>query len=165
MAMAVLGGFLFLFSGSAMAPLFSVLGIGVDIHEITINEIEDEVGKPCSEVYEEAMGFVRGDLHDIVNVGLADGDWIKVITEDQKVFIHRTEERVRKCQHTEFSAAEKGYDWPEFSELVRLFGTLRMHTTSYTGEEPASTRLKNTVLQRVIENRNTLIKGQRNRHQ
>jgi len=157
LVIAVLGGFLFLTSGSATAPMFSILGIGVDVHERTISDIEGEVGKPCSEVYEEAMEFVRGDLEDIVNVGLTGGDWIAAITEQQKDFIHRTEDRVRKCEILEFSAAEKGYDWPDFSEMVYLFGTLRMHTTSYDGEEPTSKRLKKTVLERVIKNRRTLM--------
>jgi len=41
--------------------------------------------------------------------------------------------------------------------MVYLFGTLRMHTTSYDGEEPTSKRLKKTVLERVIKNRRTLM--------
>ncbi len=142
----------------AMMYVFPMLGGGVDVHSATIADMEADLGKPCSEIYQEAMEFVRDDVKDMIDIGLSGGDWIAVTSEQQREFIQLTDERVKRCKVLEFSASEKGYEWPDFSELSDLYGTLSMHTFSYNGEEPTSKGLNKTALERVVKNYNNLIR-------
>lgn len=142
----------------AMMHLFPLLGGGIDIHSETISDIEQEIGKPCSEVYSEAMGFVRNDVQGIIDVGLSGGDWVAVITEQQKAFIDRVYESVTKCQLLELSASETGYDLPNFSKLADIFLLLEMYTTNFDGEPASSRGMSKTAFERLVEARDALIR-------
>lgn len=102
-----------------------------NIYKETIRDTEGRIGKSCANVHEQAKEFVENDIDEIIAFGLDGGDWITVITPEQKEFIELNDDWLADCDLARNSAAEIGEVWPEFTTLHRLFSTLNVFSTSY----------------------------------
>ena len=81
----------------------------------------------------------QNDIGEIINQGLQGNDWIAIITPQQKEFIGTYENYLYECRNAKYSAEQLGLEWPDFQDIKRLFGSLKIYSTSY-GSGPASSK-------------------------
>ncbi len=103
-----------------------------ELYEETVKETEGRIGKPCTDVYREAIEFAENDIAKIIEHGTSGGDWVAVITPIQKEFIEFNDDWLMDCELARSSAAELGEIWPEFTGLHRLYSSLSTFSTSYS---------------------------------
>ncbi|WP_049723746.1 hypothetical protein [Gilvimarinus polysaccharolyticus] len=130
------------------------------IYREEIDRVEEKLGKSCIDLHHEVIVFAKNDIGEIINQGLKGGDWIAIITKEQKIFLDEVDEHISECQRAEYSARKLGYNWPSFDDLQYLYSALKIYSTRY-GEGPASSRdLKPEALDRLIFNyQNVTSKG------
>ncbi len=123
-----------------------------DIHREEIERVENEAGLSCKELHERAYAFSIQEIGKIISVGLDGGDWIAVITDEQKTYIDQTKEDLLSCSMAKSSARQLGYKWPDFWELHLLFSSLSTFSTRYGDGPASSTNLKPQALESLMFN-------------
>lgn len=129
-------------------------------NEKEIAKIEEELGMSCLDLHKEATDFVINDVGEIINQGIQGKDWVAFITPTQKSYIDSTDGKMTKCRLAQFHAEKLLLDWPDFRDLQKIFGSLKIYSTSY-GKGPATSKsLKPSALELLkYDYRNVTSKG------
>ncbi len=115
-----------------------------------LSRVEEEIGGSCLELYDDSYQFAVNDVGEIINIGIKGGDWIKVITAEQKQLIDSYNDLLFECVKAKYSADRLGKDWPEFDKLQNLYSSLQIYSTRYGSGEPSSNDLKPEALNHIM---------------
>lgn len=141
--------------GAYFALVFIIPKSGIvddtSYYQFYVNEVEESIGKPCLRVHADALEFIDNDVARIIEHGLTGDDWVAIISPEQKLFIDSNDDWLGECDLARNAISQLGEEWPEFSDMHRLFSALRTFTTTYDSTAASATRLKPEAFDMVQE--------------
>jgi hypothetical protein len=138
-----------MFSFKWILPQFSAFDPDM-LYKEEILKAEEKIGGNCLDLYDQSYQFAVKEIGGIIEVGIKGGDWIEVITPEQKNTIDSTVDKLFECQKAKYSAERLGEEWPDFNDLHSLFSSLRTFSTRYGSGQPSARDLKPEALDRLM---------------